>query len=68
MKKKSSFNGWKIILIVLFTSFMLKLISGQYNINLNGLFHSKPKVYKPDVPLNKELIESFLKRNKNNSN
>jgi len=40
MKKKSSSNGLKIILIVMFVSFLLKLISGQYNISL---FKSEPK-------------------------
>ena len=34
MKKQSSSNGLKIILIVIFVSFLLKLISGQYNISL----------------------------------
>ena len=40
MKKKSSSNSLKIILIVIFVSFLLKLISGQYNISL---FKSEPK-------------------------
>ena len=40
MKKKSSYNGLRIILIVIFVSFLIKLISGQYNISL---FKSEPK-------------------------
>jgi len=69
MKKNSPSNGWKIILIVLFVSFFLKLMSGQYNINLNSLFNSKPDVYKPNTypPLKKEFIEKFEKNYKNNS-
>ena len=38
--KKIFSNGLKIILIVIFVSFLLKLISGQYNISL---FKSEPK-------------------------
>ena len=65
MKKKSSSNGLKIILIVIFVSFLLKLISGQYNISL---FKSEPK-----PALNKNQFETIQKlkdmidqQNKNN--
>ena len=53
MKKKSSSNGLKIILIVIFVSFLLKLISGQYNISL---FKSEPK-----PAINKSTIDNIKK-------
>ena len=47
-KKKSSSNGLKIFLIVIFVSFLLKLISGQHNISW---FKSEPKpIYNKDLP------------------
>jgi len=75
MKKKSSYNGLRIILIVIFVSFLLKLISGQYNISL---FKSEPKptidkikvlqnnpekIKKFDVDF-KEHLDKKIKRNK----
>ena len=75
MKKKSSSNSLKIILIVIFVSFLLKLISGQYNISL---FKSEPKptidkikvlqnnpekIKKFDVDF-KEHLDKKIKRNK----
>ena len=65
MKKQSSSNGLKIILIVIFVSFLLKLISGQYNISL---FKSEPTPgYNKDIN-NKikkiqELGESLQNKN-----
>ena len=53
MKKKSSYNGLRIILIVIFVSFLLKLISGQYNISL---FKSEPK-----PTLDKGIIDKIKK-------
>mgnify|MGYP001376148039 CR=1 FL=1 len=48
MKKKSNFNGFKIFLIFIFVSFLLKLISGQININW---FKSETKpIYNKDLP------------------
>ena len=53
MKKKSSSNGLKILLIVIFVSFLLKLISGQYNISL---FKPEPKPI-----LDKGIIDKIKK-------
>lgn len=64
MKKKSSSNSLKIILIVIFVSFLLKLISGQYNISW---FKSETKpIYNKDLPkkiqILKELGENIQKQ------
>ena len=60
MKKKSSSNGLKIILIVIFVSFLLKLISGQYNISW---FKSEPK-----PTINKSTIDMIKKLGENLQN
>ncbi len=60
MKKKTSNTGIKVFLIVIFVSFLLKLISGQYNISW---FKSEPMpAYNKDSPKKFEkLIEKLNK-------
>ncbi len=55
MKKKSTFNGFKIFLIFIFVSFLLKLITGQINISW---FQSETKpIYNKDLPKKFEKLK-----------